>query len=35
MGKNSVLSRIFRFIGVVIGVIALVWFMLPFLVAGI
>ena len=35
MGKNSVLSRIFRFIGVVIGVIALLWFMLPFLVAGI
>lgn len=35
MGKNSVLSRIFRFIGVVIGVIVLLWFMLPFLVAGI
>lgn len=35
MEKNSVLSRIFRFIGVVIGVIVLIWFMLPFLVAGI
>lgn len=33
--KNSVMSRILRFIGVVIGTIVCLWFLLPFLVAGI
>ena len=35
MRKNSVVSRVLRFIGVVIGVIVLLWFLLPLLVAGI
>lgn len=35
MRKNSVASRVLRFIGVVIGVIAFLWFLLPFVVAGI
>lgn len=35
MKTNSILSRILRFIGVIIGSIAFAWFMLPFLVAGI
>ena len=33
--KNSVASRMLRFIGVVIGTILCLWFLLPFLVAGI
>lgn len=33
MKKNFALGKLFRFVGVVIGVIALLWFMLPFLVA--
>ena len=35
MKKNSVASRVLRFIGVVIGTIAFLWFLLPFVVAGI
>ena len=35
MKKNSVASRIGRFVGVVLGTIAFLWFLLPFLVAGI
>ncbi|MBR3811750.1 MAG: YdcF family protein [Agathobacter sp.] len=35
MKKNSILRKGFRFIGVVIGGIVLLWFMLPLLVAGI
>lgn len=35
MKKNSVASRIIRFIGVVVGTIAFLWFLLPFVVAGI
>ena len=35
MKKNSVVSRVFRFLGVVIGTIAFLWFLLPFMVAGI
>ena len=35
MKKNSVASRVLRFIGVVIGTIGFLWFLLPFVVAGI
>lgn len=35
MKKNSMVSRILRFIGVVVGTIVFLWFLLPFLVAGI
>lgn len=35
MKKNSVVSRVFRFVGVVIGTMLFLWFLLPFLVAGI
>jgi len=35
MKKNSVVGRMLRFIGVVVGTIAFLWFMLPFVVAGI
>ena len=35
MKKNSVTSRIGRFVGIVLGTIAFAWFLLPFLVAGI
>lgn len=35
MKKNSVMSRILRFIGAVLGAIVFLWFLLPFLVAGI
>lgn len=35
MKKDSVASRILRFIGVIIGTIVFLWFLLPFLVAGI
>ena len=35
MKKNSVASRVFRFIGVVVGTIFFLWFLLPFVVAGI
>lgn len=35
MKKNSVASRIVRFIGVIIGTLMFLWFLLPFLVAGI
>jgi len=35
MKKNSTLSRILRFVGVVIGTLVLLWFLIPFLVAGI
>ena len=35
MKKNSVARRVLRFIGVVIGTIAFLWFLLPFVVAGI
>lgn len=35
MGKNSVVSRVLRFVGVVLGTIVLLWFLLPLLVAGI
>ena len=35
MRKNSVASRIVRFVGVVIGTIAFLWFLLPFLVSGV
>ncbi len=35
MKKNSVASRIVRFVGVVIGTIAFLWFLLPFLVSGV
>ena len=35
MKKNSVVSRVLRFIGVVIGTILFLWFLLPLVVAGI
>ncbi|MBQ2902617.1 MAG: YdcF family protein [Agathobacter sp.] len=35
MKKNSVIRRVLRFIGVVLGTILFLWFLLPFLVAGI
>ena len=35
MSKNSLLSRVLRFIGVTIGVIGFLWFILPMVVAGI
>lgn len=35
MGKSSIVGRVLRFVGVVFGTITLLWFMLPFLVAGI
>lgn len=35
MKRNLLWSRIFRFIGVVAGIIVFLWFLLPFLVAGI
>ena len=35
MKKNSVVSRGIRFVGVVVGTIAFLWFLLPFVVAGI
>lgn len=35
MKKNSVVSRILRFVGIVAGAVAFLWFLLPFLVAGI
>ena len=35
MKKNSVRSRVLRFIGIVVGTIVLLWFLIPFLVAGI
>ena len=35
MKKNSVVSRVIRFVGVVVGTIAFLWFLLPFVVAGI
>ena len=35
MRKNTVASRILRFAGVVIGTIAFLWFLLPFLVSGV
>lgn len=35
MKKNSVISRALRFVGVVVGTLLFLWFLLPFLVAGI
>lgn len=35
MKKNSILSRFLRFIGIAAGTIVFLWFLLPFLVAGI
>ena len=35
MKKNSVISRVLRFIGVVLGTVLFLWFLLPYLVAGI
>lgn len=35
MSKNSLLSRVLRFIGVTVGVIGFLWFILPMVVAGI
>ena len=35
MKKNLVVSRVIRFVGVVVGTIAFLWFLLPFVVAGI
>ena len=35
MKKNLAISRVYRVIGVVIGIIAFLWFLLPFVVAGI
>ena len=35
MKENSVRSRVLRFVGIIVGVILFLWFLLPFMVAGI